>query len=212
MSFGNEFKCVGAMKVARYLKNNLKNAYHNEPTESFVINYKDLKYILDVVYKNLDSGGTQQSFKKAIKEKGIILPKELPETFYRTILQGCFMAEKWKKINASVALPYIMYDAINDGRVRSNHLEISGIIRRRDDNFWKTHFPPNGINCRCGVRSLSERQAEERSKDGQGLNKLITFDMNPDENWAFNVGEDLSDFMKVGVIALAKVDAVYSDC
>jgi len=41
--------------------------------------------------------------------------------------------------------------------VRHTHREMQGIIRPIDDPYWLTHWPPNGINCRCHVQLLTER-------------------------------------------------------
>lgn len=158
----------------------------------------------------------------------IDLPKDLPETFFRTTTLACYNAGRWRRFVAvKDSRPYLMYDAINDNLIRQNHLAIDGLIRHVDDIFWKTHFPPNGINCRCSIISLTEEQAQARSgtntknqkyygpegkelpqaRGGHGLNKFITCKMKPDEGWDFNVGTDLSRFMKIGVLALAKINA-----
>lgn len=211
MSF--DVKFIEAIDVMRYLKENLRTSYYNEHQDSFIMSFEQLLFIVDSLLTNIDTAGSQQSFKKLIKANGINLPKGLPETLFRTILEGGFMAARWKRFMVTKETrPYLMYDAINDSRVRSNHLAMNGIIRRWDDPLWKTHFPPNGINCRCSIRSLSEDQAKERSKNRQGINKRIIKKMKPDNGWDFNVGEDLSGFIQVGIIALAKVGAVYSDC
>ena len=211
MSF--DVKFVEAIAVMGYLKDNLHNAYHNESPDSFAISYEHLQFILDSLHTSIDNGETIVSFKKQLKLNGIELPKDLPETFFRTIKVACYNAGRWERFVAvKDTQPYLMYDAINDSRVRNNHLAIDGIIRPVDDVFWKTHSPPNGINCRCRLISLNERQAQERSGNGTGLNKFITCKMKPDEGWDFNVGTDLLKFMKVGVLALAKKDAIYSNC
>ena len=99
-----------------------------------------------------------------------------------------------------------MYDAINDSRVRPSHLAMDGIIRPVGDIFWTAHYPPNGYRCRCRCISLSEKQAQERSKNGTGLNKKITPEMNPDKGWDYNVGQDLT-----AGIEKAKADAMTSN-
>jgi len=36
-----------------------------------------------------------------------------------------------------------------------------GPVLRCAHPFWKTHFPPNGWNCRCTVQQLSERGIQD---------------------------------------------------
>jgi SPP1 gp7 family putative phage head morphogenesis protein len=67
------------------------------------------------------------------------------------------MATKWQEIQAQQEdLPFLQYDTVGDDRVRDEHRGIDGVIRRVDDDFWKTWYPPNGWNCRCSVRQLDD--------------------------------------------------------
>lgn len=179
----------------------------------FVVNKKDLELILQLLIQAMNEGITLSKFKKALKLSEITLEKDLPETLFRTIIMGCYQYGHWQSFQQSKrVMPYLMYSAINDSRVRGNHIQLDNIIRPVDDQFWKTNYPPNGINCRCNCILLTEKKAQERSEDNQGLNKFITCKMKPDEGWDFNIGEDLEAFVKVGVVGLVRKDAVYSAC
>ncbi len=78
------------------------------------------------------------------------------QTIFRSNLESAYAAGSWQQIqyNLSTA-PYLMYDAIEDDRVRPEHLQWNGKVIPVDDIFWKQHFPPNGWNCRCGVVQMS---------------------------------------------------------
>ena len=60
--------------------------------------------------------------------------------------------------------PFWMYDARNDGRVRPSHAAMDGQVFRSDDPIWRTHYPPNGWNCRCRVRALTAAQVRARGQ------------------------------------------------
>lgn len=85
------------------------------------------------------------------------------ENIFRTNLQTAYMAGRYKKMQAvKESRPYWQYVAIMDGRVRPSHAILDGKIYPADHEFWSAHYPPNGYRCRCGVRTLSDRQVKQR--------------------------------------------------
>ena len=58
--------------------------------------------------------------------------------------------------------PYWQYHTQEDERVRGSHAVLNRKVFRWDDPFWDTHFPPNGWQCRCYVRSLDDDDLEEK--------------------------------------------------
>jgi SPP1 gp7 family putative phage head morphogenesis protein len=88
-------------------------------------------------------------------------PRRL-RTIFRTNLQTAYAAGHWQEIqDTKASAPYLMYDAVDDDRVRDEHAAWDGTILPADDPWWNAHMPPNGWNCRCGVVQLSEAQAKE---------------------------------------------------
>jgi SPP1 gp7 family putative phage head morphogenesis protein len=85
------------------------------------------------------------------------------ETIYRTNLQTAYQAGRWQAFDDNSSdRPYLMYVAVMDDRTRPSHAEMNGQIFPADDPIWDTHYPPNGFNCRCRVRALSEKNIQDR--------------------------------------------------
>lgn len=83
--------------------------------------------------------------------------------------------------------PFIRYVTADDHRVRPTHAAWHGVVLPVDHPFWRTHYPPNGFNCRCTVQSLNERDIDrygfERTDPGHPA-----LDIPPDPGWFGNVG------------------------
>ncbi len=148
-----------------------------------------LQGVLDSLESAMNEGKTFYQWKKEVAVKDLELPKHRLDNIFRTNIQAAYQRGHWENFQlAKKTRPYLMYDAVNDSRVRPSHLAMDGIIRPIDDAFWKTHYPPNGFRCRCRCVSLTEKQAQARGV----LNKPVTSDMNPDKGFDYNVGEDLT--------------------
>ncbi|MEO1082402.1 MAG: phage minor head protein [Pseudomonadota bacterium] len=84
------------------------------------------------------------------------------ETIFRSNMQAAYSVGQWDQIQESaVDAPYLLYDAVDDDRTRPEHAARDGEIHAVTSDFWKTHFPPNGWNCRCGVIQLTQEEARE---------------------------------------------------
>jgi SPP1 gp7 family putative phage head morphogenesis protein len=152
-----------------------------------------LQGALDSLEKAMNEGQTFAKWQKDIRVQDLGLPKHRLDNIFRTNIQAAYNRGHWENfIEHKKTRPYLMYDAINDSRVRPTHLAMDGIIRPVGDSFWDSHYAPNGFRCRCRCISLNERQAQERSKNGQGLNKPISDEMKPDKGFDYNVGTDLT--------------------
>lgn len=135
----------------------------------------DIKTALDDV---LTTGGTFKSFldnlMPTLEQKGwlgkgylfdgdtgeiegkLLNPRRL-DTIFRTNTQTAYMAGRYKQMRENVEFrPYWMYVAVEDARTRPAHARFHGRVFRYDDPIWQYLFPPNGFNCRCSVRALSE--------------------------------------------------------
>lgn len=91
-------------------------------------------------------------------------PRRL-RTIFRVNMQQSYAAGDWAQIqDTKEEAPYLMYDAVDDGRTRPQHKAWDGTVLPADDPWWDTHRPPNGWNCRCSVIQLSREQAAAMGK------------------------------------------------
>lgn len=56
------------------------------------------------------------------------------------------MAARWQEFDPTDLLSY---QTAGDGRVRPEHAAWDNITRPASDEWWNTHYPPNGWLCRC---------------------------------------------------------------
>ena len=127
---------------------------------------------------------------KTGEEKEIFVgAKRLKTIFYTNARTAYAQAEARAGYELKLS-EYIRYVAILDNRVRPEHAALHGKIAHRNDDFWKTNYPPNGWNCRCSVEFISKDEMDELGwtemsdiektlnyaekgwdKDGRNLNK-----------------------------------------
>jgi SPP1 gp7 family putative phage head morphogenesis protein len=108
------------------------------------------------------------------------------DTIFRTNIQSSYQAGHYQRMmEVADALPYWQYVAVMDGRTRPAHAAMNGKVLPANDPWWQANYPPNGFNCRCTVRAMSERQLQ---RDGLivAKNPLPVAD---DERWAVNAGD-----------------------
>ncbi|MCX7907951.1 MAG: phage head morphogenesis protein [Ignavibacteria bacterium] len=148
--------------------------------------------------KALKEGITYQDWKKSIDsllmQKGYIKREDgsawRKDVIFRTNLQTAYQAGRYQEMKTAVEdLPYWQYISVLDTRTRPNHAALNGKVFRADDPFWKTHYPPNGYNCRCRVRALTKEQVQQMGlKISYGSQIKIEpdpgFSINPSETWS----------------------------
>jgi len=156
--------------------------------------HDQLKAVMDSLTEATANGQTLEQWQRGQAVKDLGLPRHRLDNIFRTNIQANYQAGHWEQFERNKdRRPYLMYDAINDSRVRPTHLAMDGIIRPVGDPFWRTHAPPNGYRCRCGLISLTEAQAKARSGGGDGLNKVIDESaMQPDKGWNYSPRDRLN--------------------
>lgn len=100
-----------------------------------------------------------------LKEVELGSPRRL-RTIFETNIQTSYAAGQWAEIQQTKSdAPYLMYDAVDDGRTRPEHAAWDGTVLPADDPWWETHYPPNDWGCRCGVIQLSGDQVKALGKE-----------------------------------------------
>ncbi len=125
-------------------------------------------------------------------------------TIYDTNMRTSYAYGQWQRIERTKSrFPYLMYDAVNDNRTRPEHKAWNGICLPVDHEFWDTHYPPCGWNCRCDVIQMNDRMAKSNdvkiSKDAPYFpmkkysnprtGEIIEIESGIDAGFNFNVGK-----------------------
>lgn len=140
----------------------------------------------------LAEGQSFATWRKNTTPEMLALPKHYQETVFRTATLSSYNGAKWASFRDNAHhRPILRYSAINDSRTRAAHSALHGLMMPVDDPRWQTLAAPNGINCRCTMLSLSERQARAFGYDGVP-EKLPTYKdkhgvahtCHPDKGWA----------------------------
>jgi SPP1 gp7 family putative phage head morphogenesis protein len=107
------------------------------------------------------------------------------DTIFRTNVQSAYNTGRYRQmIENAPRRPWWLYDAVNDARTRPAHAAMDGKVFRFDHPIWDKWYPPNGFNCRCTVRALSDRDMERR-----GLRESTRPPADrPDEGFDYNPG------------------------
>lgn len=106
-----------------------------------------------------DANGKLRSFtdfKKEIKKLNATYNGAFLNAEYNLAVSSSQMATKWKGFESQKDDYDLVYDAVNDKRTRPEHAAIDGVVEPVDSDFWNTHYPPNGWNCRCTVYQVEK--------------------------------------------------------
>jgi SPP1 gp7 family putative phage head morphogenesis protein len=127
-----------------------------------------LKDFHDAVVKAIANGTTLADFRKEfdriVEQHGWSYngsPGWRSKVIFQTNLRMAYAAGRWQQIErVKSARPYLRYVAVMDARTRPLHAAWHNTVLPVDHEWWQTHAPPNGWNCRCTIQSLSARDVE----------------------------------------------------
>ncbi|HKS39962.1 MAG TPA: phage minor head protein [Blastocatellia bacterium] len=127
--------------------------------------YKEdvLRAFKNEIVESLEKGTAQGKVIKRFKEilSGTKGHRELGnfhlETVFRSNMSLAYNTGRRRALeDATEDLPYWQYHAVMDDRTRPEHAALHGIIFPANHDFWNTHFPPIGFNCRCSVTAIDQ--------------------------------------------------------
>lgn len=170
-----------------------------------------MKDVQESILSALKQGTTYRDFQKEfqgiLENRGWTGPTPWRlNTILQTNIQTAYEVGRYKQLtdkDVIKARPYWQYVAVMDSRTRPTHASLNGKVFPADDPFWDKWYPPNGFNCRCTVRSLSQHEIEReemsiekkdptgsiiRAKDPEtGIATRVA--LFPDEGWDYNPGK-----------------------
>jgi len=143
-----------------------------------------LQDVKDALVDALENGETMQDFTDKIyplmEAKGWIGWKETvdPDTgevveaelgtprrvelIFRQNMGVAYEKGRWEEAQETKEeFPMMRYVATQDMRTRDEHAAWDGITLPIDHEFWKTHAPKNGWNCRCSVIQLTKEDSQK---------------------------------------------------
>lgn len=125
---------------------------------------------------------------------------------YETNLRTMHAAGRWRQMtdpDVQKLRPYLVYRHGGSQEPREEHLRWDGTVLPADDQWWDTHYPPNGWGCSCYVVTAGRRDLARMGKDGPDTAPEINYYdwTNPrtgetiqvpegiDPGWAYNAGQ-----------------------
>jgi hypothetical protein len=97
----------------------------------------------------------------------VVKPPRRLALIYDTNMRMARAAGQYDRVHAEKDFrPYLLYTIGPSANHREQHVAWHGLLLSADDPFWTYAFPPNGWNCRCGVRAVSKREYKDLKKEG----------------------------------------------
>lgn len=163
-------------------------------TVSKVAKMDILQDIKGMLVQSLEEGLTFKEFKKQLipklESRGWAGTPKLPpsryNTIYRTNMQSAYNVGRWKSFKEDNNRPIMEYVSILDGVTRPSHAKLNGVRKPLNDPFWDAYAPSNGFNCRCRLRALGVKQADQRGGITKKTPKIDGKTVQPDKGFDHN--------------------------
>ncbi len=156
-----------------------------------VSNWTSWNFLSDIqtsIGEAIAEGQTYSNWFKSVSDKvkaeGFkeVVAGQMYTVFNQAVL-NTYAVERYQGLRAASTLrPFWQYLTVNDGNVRPEHQKLHGKIYRFDDPIWSWLYPPNGYNCRCYIKTFSERQMKAQ---GRRVSKTASQTL-VDQGWRYN--------------------------
>lgn len=141
---------------------------------SYAKTLKELREINDLLFDEAGDLRSFSAFKKECKHIYSTYNQDWLRAEYNHAVASATSAARWHEFQAEKeVMPSLEYSTVGDKRVRQAHQLLDGIIRPIDDDLWKTHYPPNGWNCRCRVLQSDDEATDLKDKDLPALKAIF---------------------------------------
>lgn len=108
-------------------------------------------------------GGNLADFEAWAATSGEAWSAAYTSLVFRMAVFGAYNSARFQQINDPAVRKYfdiLVYDAVSDARTRLEHAQMNGQSWKRAD-FPDSWWPPNGFNCRCEVRCITQSMEAE---------------------------------------------------
>lgn len=139
---------------------------------------KSFQEVNDMTRLSFLSDGSKRPFKE-FKEYANTIKDQYNVNWLKTEQNTAFSvaqsADKWQNYEKDKYLfPVLQYKAVDDERIRDEHLDWDNLKFPVDSSFWDTRMPPNGFNCRCMVIQLTEGKVDELKGQKKNTSKQFS--------------------------------------
>ena len=156
--------------------------------------YHELKEVSQMLIDETGQFKPLHRFIQDVKEIHPTYNEQYLEAEQNFAISSAQMAAKWAEFEADGDDYDLQYFTAGDNDVRQDHATLDGITLPASDPFWMQYTPPNGWNCRCGIKQVRRDKYERFDSDrAQELGELATTQLdaqnrNRAEMFRFNPG------------------------
>lgn len=116
------------------------------------------------------------------------------KVIFETNIRTSYAAGRWRQLTDPAtlkAMPYWRY-VHNDSVLhpRPMHLAWNGLVLHHTDEFWQTHFAPNGWGCKCRIVAVRGPKEGDKTEPPPGWNERNDKGLLPgiDRGWDYAPG------------------------
>lgn len=128
-------------------------------TITHIGSYQMMMRVKDKIQDLIEEGGDVAQFTAWAETNGLAWSRAYTELVFRMASFGSYSQARFEQLNHPEVVEtfeILFYDAVNDSRTREEHSRMSGRSWKREE-FPSGWWPPNGFNCRCEIRAVTQK-------------------------------------------------------